>query len=629
MASKYNPYNDYEKIVGYKANWHTAKNSGQDPTQYYQAAMPYYQSLINNGYSDLATELANSDHAQAGLLRDKYGLKADAQYNLDNDFAEMTGAAQAQAATPQSASDIVNAAHPNDTSINKLLDMASGATGTANDVFNTAQGIATGSTPIQPSAATQNLLDAYNNDYNRLNGQIQYDANGNVISGLNTEHYNIGRNQLDYYNNFDVTKQPYYQGIMDQYKLGGYNAAQGEYANGAANNGGNIDSYAAANANRQQLAFTTAGQQAALAAAQQNATNWNNLYAQMSSDLAHQGELSLSTLDIAKQMYQTDASERMNALDVEGSLASQQMESAIAGFQALVQERMNDKGITAEMAMQEKDIKAALEQLELQLASQERIQEGINALGYYQTDTSERMSQDSNATQRYGYDTQLAGVRDTNAANQNIAGINANASLGVAGINADASKYAAAQSAAASMYGADKNAEASMYNAGLSADVNRYLGELGYNQAMAGYQNALDQILTQGQVAANQSALDAQYQKEYLEYLAQNGYGLDSKGNAVPVSGTTAATSGLTYDQVMQLDVQKFVQDAWNDYKGSKNTFKTVEDIYKAVQQYDAAKYAGANTKVYIQVLDDLIKYAKANTGDTSYIQYLLGTQTE
>ena len=544
MATKYPPYNDYEKILGYKADWHTAKNSGQDPSQYYQAAMPYYQSLIANGYSDLATELANSDHAQAGTLRDKYGLKADNQFNLDNDFAAMTGQAATPNASnnPQTSQDIINAAHPNDASINKLMDMGTGVSGMANDVFNTANGIATGSIPVQPSAATQDLYDLYKDDYNRLNGQIKYDANGNVISGLNTEHYNIGRNQLDYLNNFDITKQPYYQGIMDQYKLGGYNAAQGEYANGAANNSGNIDSYAAANANRQQLAFTTAGMQQAMAMANQNQQNWQNLYSQMSNDLYNQGTLSLATLGVARDMYAQDSQERMNALDVEGSLASAQMAASVQQVLSLVEERKNDKGITAEMAMQEKDIAAAKEQLELQLASNERIQEGINALGYYQTDANERMSQDSNATQRYGYDT-----------NRDIAGINANAQLGVAGINRDAQLGVAGI-----------NANASMSNAALQAELQKYLGDLGYGQTMAGYQNALD-LATLNNMSAkelqelvNKGNLDVANAKLLYDTSGGGGTPIDAVNDPDTVAQAIydAVSQGKT-DEMTQLNLDQ------------------------------------------------------------------------
>ena len=83
MAGKYNPYNDYKKIVGYKGDWHNAQSFGQDPNQYKNAAMPYYQSLIDNGYGELADALSQSDYTQAKGLRDKYGLKPDNEYNLD------------------------------------------------------------------------------------------------------------------------------------------------------------------------------------------------------------------------------------------------------------------------------------------------------------------------------------------------------------------------------------------------------------------------------------------------------------------------------------------------------------------------------------------------------------------
>ena len=591
MAKKYNPYNAIKSIVGYKGDYHNEQSFGRDPSASHQAALPYYQELVDNGYESIAQQLNDLDYTGAKKLLSNY--KPDNEFDLDNDYANLTG-------EYGSAQSIINAAHPNDASIDKLMNMGTGTTGMAQEAYNTAQGIATGTTPIQPSAATQNLLDAYGRDYERLNGAIQYDQDGNVVSGLTTSHYNTGKQQLDYYNNFDITKQPYYQGIMDAYKLGGYNAAQGEYANGAANNGGNIDSYAAANANRQQLAFTTAGMQQAMAMAQQNATNWNNLYSQMSSDLYNQGQLSLGTLQVARDMYAQDSQERMNALDVQGALASSQMENATQQVLAMIQERMNDKGITAEMAMQEKDIASQIEQLTMQLASNEKIQEGINA------------------TQRYGYDTELAGIKDTNAANLGIAGINADASRDVAGINANAQLGVAGI-----------NADASKYSAGLNYDLNKYLGDLGYKEALAGYENALSLADKNNQNALTVADLNNMSALE-LQKLVNEGNLAVAQAKADGGTGGTADNpSGLTDDQVMQLDVQKFVQDAWNDYKGAKKTFKTVEDIYKAVQQYDAAQYGGANTKVYRQVLDDLIKYAKANTGDTSYIQYLLGTQTE
>lgn len=423
-----------------------------------------------------------------------------------------------------------------DPSTQKLLDMAVGAGQEYQNFQNQARDIATGAVSTQPSETVGNMLGAWQSGNDRLNGAIRYDENGNVISGLNTEHYNIGRNQLDYINNFDVTKQPYYQGIMDQYKLGGYNAAQGAYADGSANNGGNIDSYAAANANRQQLAFTTAGQQAALAAAQQNANNWQNLYSQMSQDLNNQGVLNANTLQQAAQMYSTDAQERMNALDVAGAMERQAMANAIQGYLGNIQADMERYGIDAETAMNRENNRAALERLTAEIASQERI------------------NTENNETQRYGFDV-----------DRDIAGINANAQLGVAGINRDATLGAAGI-----------NANASMTNAALNADVNRYLGELGYQQALAGFQNELDVMERQGQIDREQS-------QWMMDQAVKNGW--------IP-QGYTAATTGVV-DTLGNaggannygLDAVAVAQGLYDKYQAKDPSLKNVTDVYAALAQ--------------------------------------------
>lgn len=497
-AKQYNPYGDLKAVVGYKADWHTAKQLGQDPNQYYQTAAPHYKNMVDNGYESLAQQLSDMDYIQAKGLLGNY--KPDDEIEFNNYVDGMTG--QGSPTVQDNAR-----AYGADPSTQKLLDMAVGAGQEYQNFQNQARDIATGAVSTQPSDTVSNMLGAWQSGNDRLNGAIRYDENGNVISGLNTEHYNIGRNQLDYINNFDVTKQPYYQGIMDQYKLGGYNAAQGAYADGSANNGGNIDSYAAANANRQQLAFTTAGQQAALAAAQQNATNWQNLYSQMSQDLNNQGVLNANTLQQAAQMYSVDAQERMNALDVAGAMQQQAMANAIQGYLGNIQADMQKYGIDAETAMNRENNKAALEQITAQLAAQERMNTENNEttrLGYA---SQERMNTENNQTQRYGYDT-----------NRDIAGINANAQLGVAGINRDATLGAAGI-----------NANASMTNAALNADVNRYLGELGYQQALAGFQNELDVMERQGQINREQS-------QWMMDQAVQNGW--------IP-NGYTAAATGV------------------------------------------------------------------------------------
>ena len=281
-SKRYNPYEDAKNILRNKGNYHTAKQMGMDYEQYRQAAVPYYQNLISNGYEDLAQKFADSDYIKAQELFN--GLKPDT--TVDDYFSSVAANALDNASNPQRSQ-------------------------TAND-----------------------LWDAYNNNNNLLNGELKYDANGNVVGGLNLDYYNTGKNQLSYLNNFDITAQPYYQGIMDAYQLKGNNAARGEQASGAANNAGNIDSYAQANANRQQLAFTTAGIESALAAANQNQANWQNVYNSMANRLAGMENSNANTLNAFQNIYATDSAERQNTLNTAASLAQQEMQDKINKYLA-------------------------------------------------------------------------------------------------------------------------------------------------------------------------------------------------------------------------------------------------------------------------------------------------------
>ena len=143
-SKRYNPYEDAKNILRNKGNYHTAKQMGTDYEQYRQAAVPYYQNLIRNGYEDLAQKFADSDYIKAQELFN--GLKPDT--TVDDYFSSVAADALDNASNPQRSQ-------------------------TAND-----------------------LWDAYNNNNNLLNGELKYDANGNVVGGLNLDYYNTGKNQL-------------------------------------------------------------------------------------------------------------------------------------------------------------------------------------------------------------------------------------------------------------------------------------------------------------------------------------------------------------------------------------------------------------------------------------------------
>lgn len=282
-SKRYNPYEDAKNILKYKGNYHTAKQMGTNYDQYKEAAKPYYQNLRFNGYGDLADQFEQSDFIKAQELFK--GLKQDT--TVDDYFADLYSKTAESQSTPKI------------------------------------------------SQAAEDMWNAWNNTNTTLNGnEIKYDRNGNVVSGLNVDHYNTGRNQLGYLNNFDVTAQPYYQGIMNSFQLQGSNAARGEQAAGAANNAGNIDSYAQANANRQQLAFTSKGLEAALAAANQNQQNWQTLYDSMTGHLDNMGNQNANVLNAYQNIYSTDSLERQNTLNTAAELAKQEMQSKIDKYLA-------------------------------------------------------------------------------------------------------------------------------------------------------------------------------------------------------------------------------------------------------------------------------------------------------
>lgn len=289
-SKRYNPYEDAKNILKYKGNYHTAKQMGTNYDQYKEAAKPYYQNLRFNGYGDLADQFDKSDFIQAQELFK--GLKQDT--TVDDYFADLYSKTAESQSTPKI------------------------------------------------SQAAENLWNAYqsglNNANNLYGNDIQYDRNGNVISGIGIDHYNQIRNFANGLGSFDVTAQPYYQGIMNSFQLQGNNAARGEQATGAANNAGNIDSYAQANANRQQLAFTSKGLEAALAAANQNQQNQLSAYKANSDYLntlfGRVNEQNANALDAYQNIYSTDSLERQNTLNTAAELAKQEMQSKIDKYLA-------------------------------------------------------------------------------------------------------------------------------------------------------------------------------------------------------------------------------------------------------------------------------------------------------
>lgn len=191
-------YGAINNIYKNKVDWDTA-NKAQDKTgrdQAAQRAVGYYNLLRNNGYGNVADQLAAVDYSGAKKILDQYSA-----------FDQTKTKAQ----TP-----VMN-------------------TGVSNEAYNTLVSTA--------SAKNNKLDDTMYSDHNNI--MKKYDslfgyANNNVAD---TDEYKSAWDNV----------MPYYS----------YKAMQGRdnaQASGGATNGGNVDSFSAANAMRQQAALTAQGQ---------------------------------------------------------------------------------------------------------------------------------------------------------------------------------------------------------------------------------------------------------------------------------------------------------------------------------------------------------------------------------
>lgn len=133
----------------------------------------------------------------------------------------------------------------------------------------TSGGTLNGAIPTVSASANSSLA----NVLSQLLGTMKSDGYDEQISKSISDLEADYRKLYGTIENGDYTKTPYYQTILDSYGISGENASNAAEASGAAANGGNLDSYAAANAARQQLAFKNAAQNAALSAYNTDITN--------------------------------------------------------------------------------------------------------------------------------------------------------------------------------------------------------------------------------------------------------------------------------------------------------------------------------------------------------------------
>lgn len=256
----YNPYKDVSEIINQKNAYNSAKIGGGNYAASQTAAQAYYQKLRDNGETALADELSKADATTAQTILKRY--KPD-------DVANTTGS-------------IISQVPPNLTNP-ATVNNSAGAINNAGSIADMLSKFSAPS-PVQNQSNTQGmanlqaLLDLTKGNNANINTQ------GNDLwaqmSKFGVDQTGRYNDLYGYIKNTDYMSTPEGQSIMNLYKERGGLAAGDATAQAAGANSGNIDSYSAANANRQNLSYLNAGTGAVL---NQKNSNVGNMLATLQS----------------------------------------------------------------------------------------------------------------------------------------------------------------------------------------------------------------------------------------------------------------------------------------------------------------------------------------------------------
>ena len=302
--------------------------------QYAELAIPYYDSLRAAGRSDIADYLSGSTTPAALEYLRSIGIELDpAQQDMNTTFNNLIN----QPSQGQNVGELWEQSKPIADYIMQSGQSASNpmTQGILNQLLSQPQqSLDMGqmwqdSKPIidyitqltkpdeMTQAANQQAVDNMNALFGQIMGnnqQIQQDSGklNDLISqymGEQTARYDDLYDWLKNTNYYDTDTA---KNIMSYYNAQGGKAANGATADGMAQNSGNIDSYAAANALRQQLDFTNAGNQAVLNQYNAQAGNMLNTLKALGVDVGDAQDRMLGLLG-SNQSYNADLLGKYNS----------------------------------------------------------------------------------------------------------------------------------------------------------------------------------------------------------------------------------------------------------------------------------------------------------------------------
>lgn len=249
----YNPYNDILEIYKSGQNWQNEQDVNKR-NKIHENAKQYYSNLVNGGYSTLADELSASGSDRRAEILNKYKRFGKTS---TRDYLYSLGKSR-----DMSQSEIDNLIKYDDTT---------------GEISFGGKNIGKPDTVVDGKSywSSTDMLDNAFNDYVSRSGKTR--SKPALVDQENEslfKKYNQEYEDLKSTNPFETEEG---RAIMAKYGLAGLLGRDNAAAQGAASNGGNIDSFSAANAMRQQAALYAQGQGAVLDAHRQKLEHARNL----------------------------------------------------------------------------------------------------------------------------------------------------------------------------------------------------------------------------------------------------------------------------------------------------------------------------------------------------------------
>lgn len=244
----YSPYSAVKAIYDLKGQWDNADKAGDTAAKNSAAAkaQQYYKQLRSNGYGDIADQLSASNYTQAKSINDKWAKMGKTS---TRDYLYSLGQSKGM-----SKSDM-----------DKIIgwDNLTGEVSLGGKKIGTPDAVVDGVSYWSDTSVLDNAF----NDYLNRSGTVR--SKSTAVNQENEKlfaKYNQEYEDLKKENPFETETG---KAILAKYDLAGLQGRDNEVASGAGSNGGNIDSFAAANALRQQSSLINQGQMVALDAHQQ------------------------------------------------------------------------------------------------------------------------------------------------------------------------------------------------------------------------------------------------------------------------------------------------------------------------------------------------------------------------